>query len=269
MSIPVGMIPYTNMAPYRQLGAPQGCHFVPLTPSASVEALVTGRVVAAAVPVGGLTRLETMVNTVGRFGIAAKGPSMSVLFFSRVPFEAMHAPKTLWVTEETASSVQLLYLLLGQTHGFDRLPHLVSDSQRAHAKLLIGDRALVRGATAKRDDVFSHVTDLSQSWFRSTGLPFVFARWVVSKDVAPAVKTAIARWLDEFKEKEAVLVAQAAPQAARTLDLSLDLIQRYFHVIRWCLDDSDIQGQLQFLAAMQRLGRTPLFKRLDKGLAQG
>jgi chorismate dehydratase len=110
------------------------------------------------------------------------------------------------------------------------------------------------------DDAFSHVTDLSQSWFDSTGLPFVFARWVVSKRAAPPVKTAIARWLDEFKAKEALLVAQAAPRAAPTLGIPLDLIQRYFRVIRWCLDDSDIRGQRQFLADMQRFGRRPLFQ---------
>ncbi|MGD8703366.1 MAG: hypothetical protein PVH26_13110, partial [Desulfosarcina sp.] len=79
MSAPVAMIPYANMAPYRQLGAPRDCHFVTLVPKASVDALVSGQVTAAAVPVGGMCRLAGIIETVGHFGIAAKGASMSVL----------------------------------------------------------------------------------------------------------------------------------------------------------------------------------------------
>ena len=83
MNIPVAMIPYANMAPYRQLGPPPGCHFVSLVPRKSIDALLSGAVAAAAVPVGGLARLGDAVETIGRFGIAAKGPCMSVLLFSR------------------------------------------------------------------------------------------------------------------------------------------------------------------------------------------
>ncbi len=260
MSTPVAMIPYTNMAPYRQLGAPRGCHFVPLVPKASIGALMSGSVVAAAVPVGGLARLGDAVETVGCFGIAAKGPSMSVLLFSRCIFERMHAPKTLRVTHESASSVRLLYLLLGQTLGFDRLPRLVSDSREPDAELLIGDRALIRGLAPKADDAYAHVTDLSTAWFTSHGLPFVFARWVVRKEAPESVKTAIAQWLDEFKAQEPFLVAQAVPEAAGRLNVSPDLIQRYFQAIRRCLDESDILGQQLFLEEIQRLGREPLFQ---------
>jgi predicted solute-binding protein len=73
MTAAVAMIPYSNMAPYRQLGEPRGCRFVPLVPKASIAALLSGEVVAAAVPVGGLNALDGVVETVGRFGIAAAG----------------------------------------------------------------------------------------------------------------------------------------------------------------------------------------------------
>ncbi len=260
MSVPVAMIPYTNMAPYRQLGVPPGCHFVPLVPSASIGALMTGAVVAAAVPVGGLARLKGVVEMVGRFGIAAKGPSMSVLFFSCVPFEAMHAPRTLRVTGDSASSVRLLFLLLGRTLGFGRLPCLAPDGQQPDAELLIGDRALIRGAVTRVDDGFAHVTDLSQKWLDIQGLPFVFARWVVRKDAPESVKTAIGRWLDDFKEKESLLVARAVSRAARKLSIPPDLVQRYFRAIRRCLNEEDIRGQQRFLREIEPFGRAPLFQ---------
>jgi chorismate dehydratase len=260
MSTALAMIPYTNMAPYRQLGAPAGCHFVPLVPRASIDALLGNHVAAAAVPVGGLPRLGDTVEMVGRFGIAARGPCMSVLLFSRVPFEAMHAPKTVRITTETASSMRLLYLLLGRTHGFDRLPRLAVAGEVADAELLIGDRALLRGAAVKAGDEFPHVTDLAEKWFDIHALPFVFARWVVRKDAPQKVKKAIARWLDEFKADEALLAARAVDASARALGVDNDLVERYFNVIRRCLDDSDMEGQRCFFREFEQAVRQPLFQ---------
>ena len=259
MTAAVAMIPYTNMAPYRQLGEPDGCRFVPMVPRASIAALVSGEVAAAAVPVGGLSALDGAVETVGRFGIAADGDVMSVLLFSRVPFEAMHRPRTIRITGETASSVRLLYLLLGQCHGFDRLPHLAADDQVPDGELLIGDRALVRGQAVGRTQSI-YVTDLSRRWRDIHGLPFVFARWVVRKDAPGSHKSAIARWLDEFKAREASLVEQAVPAAAAAIDLAPDIVRRYFTVIRRCLDDRDIRGQEHFFRAIERLGGSPVFR---------
>lgn len=260
MSIPVAMIPYTNMAPYRQLGPPPGCHFVSLVPRNSIDALRSNAVVAAAVPVGGLGRLGDTVQTVGRFGIAARGPCMSVLLFSRLPFDELHAPRTLQVTRETASSVRLLYLLMGHAFGFDRLPKLSHAGQDADGKLKIGDQALVRGQALKAGDPYSHITDLSQLWTTFNGLPFVFARWVVRKDAPPAIKAAIEDWLETFKTKESMLVEMAVVPCARDLGLSIDVVRRYFSVIRRCLDTEDLKGQQLFIEQMEKFGRRVLFE---------
>ena len=232
---------------------------MPLAPKASIAALRSGEVVAAAVPVGGLASLDGVVETVGRFGIAAEGESMSVLFFSRFPFDAMHAPRTIRVTGESASSVRLLYLLLGHAQGVSRLPHLAADDQIPDGELLIGDRALVKGQSAD-DGQPLYITDLSRKWFDIHRLPFVFARWVVRKDAPEVVKSAIISWLDEFKAREPSLVEQAVPEAARTLDIAPEIIRRYFQVIRQSLDDRDICGQQRFLRQFERLVRTPLFR---------
>lgn len=260
MSIPVAMIPYTNMAPYRQLGPPPGCHFVSLVPRKSIQALRSGTVVAAAVPVGGLAILKDAVETVGHFGIAANGPCMSVLFFSRIPFEAMHAPRTLRVTTETASSVRLLFLLMGGAFGFNRLPHLSAPGQAADGELLIGDRALIRGQAMQAEDQYTHITDLSQMWLMRKGLPFVFARWVVKKDAPAVVKAAIAGWLDRFEEAESALVEAAVAPCARALGLPEDLVRRYFAVIRRCLGEEDLKGQKLFFQELEQFGREPLFE---------
>lgn len=257
MSAPIAMIPYANMAPYRQLGEPGGCHFVPLVPSASIDALIASTVDAAAVPVGGLARLSGLVEPVGQFGIAARGPSMSVLLFSQYPIEQMQAPRTLRLTTESATSVRLLYLLMGTTLGFERLPVLAADGQQPDAHLLIGDRALVENVSAK---VWPYKTDLSEAWFERHGLPFVFARWVVRKAASDAVKASIAAWLDRFKANEDELVARSIPDTAARLQLDDDVVRRYCQVIRRCLDDDDLNGQRLFMEDFQRFRRDPLFE---------
>jgi len=257
MSAPIAMIPYANMAPYRQLGEPEGCHFAPLVPSASIDALAAGTVDAAAVPVGGLARLSGLVEPVGRFGIAARGPSMSVLLFSKYPIEQMHAPRTLRLTNESATSVRLLYLLMGAALGFERLPTLVADGRQPDAHLLIGDRALVENVSA---GAWPYKTDLSEAWFDRHGLPFVFARWVVRKGAPDAVKASIAAWLDTFKANENELVARSIPETAAHLQLDDDVVRQYCRVIRRCLDEEDLNGQRLFMETFQRFGREPLFE---------
>jgi hypothetical protein len=120
---------------------------VPLVPKASIAALLSGEVVAAAVPVGGLNVLDGVVETVGRFGIAADGESMSVLLFSRVPFDAMHVPEPSGLPARRPPVSACCICCLG-TPRVHRLPHLATDGRDPDGELLIGDRALVKGQTS-------------------------------------------------------------------------------------------------------------------------
>ncbi len=269
MPWPVAMIPYTNMAPYRQLGPPAGSRFVRCVPSESVTALKTGRVLAAAVPVGGLAALEGVVEPLGPYGIAARERSMSVLLFSDRPFAQMYAPATVWLTGESESSVRLLYLLLGLRHGFDRLPLATPDPARASAELVIGDAALKRVLKDCRPAVDgplyacgpgrTFVTDLASEWFALQALPFVFARWVIRRDAPAAARQALSDWLELFGRREAELVAACTPDAAAHLGVDTPVITEYFRVIRRHLDDDDLAGQERFQAGLATHARRPLF----------
>ena len=269
MTWPVAMIPYTNMAPYRQLGPPEGCRFVPCVPSESVGALESGRVLAAAVPVGGLGALAGVVEPLGPYGIAARERSMSVLLFSDRPFAEMHAPATVWLTGESESSVRLLFLLLGLRHGFDRLPLATPEAEDASAELIIGDAALRRVLTDCRPAADgplyecgprrTFVTDLASEWFALQKRPFVFARWVIRRDAPAAARGALTDWLDRFGRREARLVAACTPAAAARLGVETAVIEEYFRVIRRHLDDEDLAGQQRFQAALEKYARRPLF----------
>jgi predicted solute-binding protein len=271
MSFPISMIPYANMAPYRMLGAPEGCHFVSLVPRESVTALKRNTVLAAAVPVGGLCSLGDLVEPLGPYGIAAKERSMSVLFFSRKPLAQFGPRDRIRLTAESASSVRLLYLLLGNCIGFDRLPRLAAaDALDADidGELVIGNQALVWSwqlsncpsvLTGPRPTELTQVTDLASEWFAQEKLPFVFARWVVRRDAPEPAKQSLHHWMERFRREEAALVARAIQACERELCAPTAALTRYFEVIRRCLDAEDLNGQARFEALFRRHGRKPLF----------
>ncbi len=264
---PVAMIPYINMLPYRLLAPPPGCCLCDYVPRDSVAALTTGKVLAAAVPVGALPGLGRRVEPLGQFGIAAREFSMSVLFFSNRPFGQVSAMDRMRLTPDSATSVRLLHLLL-QGHKPSPGEMLCAAGGDDVGELIIGDRALKALPTRGRygggidrpleaNGGFSHVTDLATRWYQLYRHPFVFARWVIRRDAPSAARTVLLEWLDEFKRREEGLVSRAIPIAARQLGLPENDIADYFQCLRRVLDKEDLAGQALFLQEIRR-------KRIDR-----
>lgn len=263
MHFPIAMIPYANMAPYREQGPPAGCDFVDLIPRESIAALQQKRVWAAAVPVGGLHALNGRVRFLGRYGIAARSEVMSVLFFADRPFEEFRHPLTIHFTGESASSVRLLYLLLGYRHGFREMPLSMNDErERADGALRIGDTALRWAWEMKQNGSvhgYHYVTDLAAQWDTRHGLPFVFARWVIHNEAPPALYDTLMAWLERFKAGEQALIKQACPKVAEELELPPDYVARYLRIIRRCLTPDDDAGQALFQHELERHAVDPIF----------
>jgi chorismate dehydratase len=259
MSLPIAMIPYANMGPFRELGPPPGCHFVPLTPRQATIALEQGQVLAAPAPVGDLPRLGNRINLLGPYGIAAAGAVESVLLLSDRPLDEMAFPATIYLTGQSSSSVRLLYLIIGARVGFDRLPRTVSQADQADGELLIGDQALIRARQSNR----AWLTDLAEVWNDTRGLPFVFARWVVWRDAPAGLEECLRRWLDTFAEREPELVPAAARSEARRLGLGEEEMLTYLQRMRRVLGDDDLAGQDRFLGELRHNGREPLFPPLS------
>ena len=267
MPHPIAMIPYANMGPYRALAPPDGCEFRDTFPRDSILALREGRVWAAAAPVGGLADLAGQVDFLGNFGIAARAESQSVLFYSDRPLDQMDRSTTLHVTDQSASSVRLLYLLLGNLNGFQNLPQLAGDGEIANGRLLIGDAALrlnLGGRTEASDDFpverYPHVTDLAAEWYRAHRLPFVFARWVIRKDAPGEVRHALEGWLERLRENEEELVVRSVKSEAARLGIPEARMLAYQRCIRRVLNAEDLAGQELFLADFERHYREALFE---------
>lgn len=118
--------------------------------------------------------------------ISSCGPVQSVLLFSSLPIEELNG-KDILLTSESATSVNMLKVLLNKRYGFENKFQTTSlvlkDALRsAPAALLIGDTALRMSQSVSGLFVY----DLGELWYSWTGTPFVFALWFVSRTALAA-----------------------------------------------------------------------------------
>lgn len=123
--------------------------------------------------------------------ISADGPVKSVMLFADRPMEELDG-QCIELTGESATSAVLLKILLAKSYGFTNtfLPfsgQALTAAVQPAATLLIGDRAL-RAATSRSA---RYIYDLGDLWHRFTGLPFVFALWLVQRDAVAAQPAAV------------------------------------------------------------------------------
>lgn len=115
--------------------------------------------------------------------ISSLGPVRSVLLFSSLPLEDV-AGSEIAFTRESATSVNLCQVILKEFCGAGELTCRVPDVPvedivtTGGSALLIGDRALRRAGTLPAG---IHSYDLGELWHTFTGLPFVFALWIVRR----------------------------------------------------------------------------------------
>jgi chorismate dehydratase len=80
----------------------------------------------------------------------------------------------------SATSVHLLQVLLAEYHGLAPEYRPLNECTEGDARLLIGNQAI----EFRRDHGQSgHFLDLGAEWKRCTGLPFVFAVWLLQPDL--------------------------------------------------------------------------------------
>lgn len=114
--------------------------------------------------------------------ISSKGPVRSVLLFSKVMIDSLDGA-SIGLTGESETSVVLLKIILSLKYSFANSYYNVEGSDQNLSKghdalLLIGDRALIEASKESG----GYVYDLGELWYEFTGLPFVFALWLLRED---------------------------------------------------------------------------------------
>ncbi|MGA1876227.1 MAG: menaquinone biosynthesis protein [bacterium] len=196
--------------------------------------------------------------------ISSDGPVQSVLLFSWVPMEKLHE-QPLLVSSASETSMALMKIILTRRHLEPcylrgKIPESGNEfeefSKNFQGLLVIGDYAL----QLKERSHFPFVYDLGEEWRKLTGLPFVFALWVVKRNIF-------------FQRQEIVLQVLRALQESRTyslahLDELIAFIQkpadvpdvtyiRYFQNLRYELTARYQEGLKRYYHFLWKLGEIP------------
>jgi chorismate dehydratase len=180
MAMRVGRIPYLHAGPFYFDMARRGIELYEMVPSALVAAAERGEIEAGPVPLADSFRLEERFQPVAGFGVASVKQAGSMFLFSTVPITELDGA-TIGITDEASSAPRLLQILLRLRYGVQPAAFVSLDTS-CDAFLLIGNQALRQRMGMPG---FRHTYDLGAEWHAWTGLPCVFSRWMVRKDVAP------------------------------------------------------------------------------------
>lgn len=261
MSLRVGHIAYANCVPFFHHLEAAGFQGVirPGVPAQLNALLADGRIDLSPSSSFEYGRHWRRYGLLPDLSISACGPVRSVLLFSSSPFDKL-AGVPVALTGESATSINLLRLLCLEFYGFP-LREMADCRQPVEeiiaaggSGLLIGDRAL---KAAMRSGA-AYVHDLGELWWRHTGLPFVFALWIVHR----AAMRRKALELKQFQRQLHAALDRAlsdlprlARQSAESSWLGIAQLANYWQAMSYEFTDWHRQGLERYfhLAVKHRL----------------
>lgn len=178
MAIKVGRVGYLNFEPFYVDMERRGLTLQSIELNQVAQAIMDGELSGGPVPLTDSFEMGAYAIPVSGFCLAAASRSGSNLFYSKKPIDEMEGGKVA-VAEVDPTTVQLLRVLLNKKYRIKSI-HLVT-TQEEHDGLVISGDAALRRRRGMRG--YPHRLDLGEEWHLLTNLPFVFARWMVRKDV--------------------------------------------------------------------------------------
>ena len=180
MTVSVARVPYLNAEAFYIDMIRRGLELHEILPGGVAKALEDGEIDGGPVPLVDSFHLEGRFVPVAGFCIATTEASRSVLFYSKQPVEALTGAR-IGITGEATTPLRLLQVLLSLKHKVQPEAYVTMDEP--HDAFLITDDQALRRRLGVRG--FPYRYDLGEEWFRWTGLPFVFYRWMSRKDLQP------------------------------------------------------------------------------------
>lgn len=234
----IGCVQYLNAQPLIH-GWPGKVYFD--HPAALCRMLAEGALDVALVSSFEFLR-EPVYSIVDDVSVAADGAVFSVFVAHR---GAIEDATEIMADPNSCTSVNLLRCLLAERG----LPTQVVSGD-ADAKLLIGDQAI-----RFRETHGNHFEywDLAAEWKRTTGLPFVFALWLIRPETRGALP--IAHQLRQLRDRNLAALDEVI---AAHPEFAPQFCDRYFREhLRFSLGEAEKQGLLRFRALCEKHGLLP------------
>ncbi|MFY8216007.1 MAG: menaquinone biosynthetic enzyme MqnA/MqnD family protein [Chthoniobacterales bacterium] len=169
----LGSVPYLNARPLVWSADPPCAYAVP---SLLADQFADGAYDAALLPAFEAVRREHAVIADG-ICIGCDGPVFSVFLAHREPLDTL---ESVALDPASRTSSHLLQIVLNDFRGLDPVFN-DSPTTQDEARLLIGDPAIEFRTQHARDGW--QFLDLGAEWKSFTGLPFVFAVWMIDPSV--------------------------------------------------------------------------------------
>ena len=212
-------------------------------------------------------RHAALYHIVPDLSISSFGEVKSVLLLSRCPVDRLSGKKVL-VSSQSHTSAGLLKILCKLRFGVDPVFEAGSfgdcseEGRFPDAFLAIGDEAL----RLARSGLYSNILDLGTAWYEWTGLPFVYALWVLRKktveerngQVAPAISALL-----ESKRWGQTHIGAICEEAARAGLLGVGELEEYYRCLRFDLNEKEQKGLALFYSYLSRIGELEEVPQLD------
>jgi chorismate dehydratase len=204
-------------------------------PAALLSIMEAGRAAAALLPVVDFQHSKTDLLLCDAGGICCDGPTLTVRIFSQVP---PHRIENLYADTDSHTSVILAQLVLRERFGC--APKIIpftavegehkaagpTGAPRSHeAMLLIGDK-VVNASPPQHEYMFQ--LDLGEQWKLMTGLPFVFAMWMIRRDYPPERARELAEMLTKARQTGGAMTEALLDRYAAEKQWPRELAREYF-----------------------------------------
>jgi len=263
-TVTLGRIDYMNVAPiYHGIdsdlarGNYQGIRLICGPPNTLNRLMCDGELDISPVSSAAYARNAGDWMILPDLAIACHERVLSVLLVSRHRLEDLCGRRIL-VTDESSSGRDLCRLIFNLK---DIYPEFVVGKVQSpstlpadiDAALVIGDAALSQPWV----DFFPNIYDLGSLWWRMTGLPFVFAVWVVRKDFArthPERVETVLSLLKTSRRRGYADMNRIVEKAGARLGIEPSIARLYYQSLVYDLDDREKQGLALFYKDMYQTG---------------
>lgn len=215
---------------------------IDVSPSSSVEYLMN----------------DEIYEIIDGHSISSTGPVRSIILFSKIPIDRLR-DKTILVTDQSDTSIMQLEIIMNvflelNIKTIRSNLSLYQGLEGYPAYLLIGDDAMSFAHLDKE----LYLYDLGQLWQEYTGLPFVYALWIVRKDVFPDKKELIDKLksaLDDIKTRFLQDPSSIAhlPEIANII--GRDMVVEYWKSLSYDLNEEHKEGLRLFKKYMMLLNQ--------------
>jgi aminodeoxyfutalosine synthase len=252
----IGKIPYLNSVPFYHNLQKSGFKVLPISPRRMGVLSAEGKIDAGAFSLVDYLKHEDKFELLN-WCIATRDQVKSVMLFSNHGWLDLDG-KTIGVTDDTATSVRLLQVLLEKKYGvhasLERLHSGINDCRKYDAVLLIGDEALRRNKFGLEG--FELVYDLAKEWYDWQKLPFVFAVWAAKKSLAAENKASLNESLEDAVSRAEENFERVAASHGKRIGLSSSEIAEYLEGFNYRLGEREREAIRVFRQYLQEIEMT-------------